>query len=145
MRLVIRNEGNDTAENVQVDVIKIFDDGESRKNFLPMPLLWTHLGREERNILQKQTVYLDIVNWNTEGNSLSSLTFIPELATRYGGGIDDFRKLKSGKSRLELTFYKRGGKSFSKKIEIEFDGHLLYDFRIEGQKWYWGSKKKMIT
>lgn len=63
-RFLIKNEGNATAKDVEVYIEEIANDGVKRDNFLPVPLRWTHYqtkggGQVVRNILPKQSVYLD--------------------------------------------------------------------------------------
>jgi len=68
-RLVIENKGKHTARIVEAYIENISDNGEIRKNFIPMPLMWTH-GQlfhdgwaTSRDIYPNQTVYLDILNY----------------------------------------------------------------------------------
>jgi len=133
-RLAIINNGRETAENVQVDVIKMYDNGVPRENFLPMPLPWTHLNKENRDISPNQTVYLDVFYHKT--NTPDDV----HIATRFGGGIDNFRKLKIGKTRLVLTFYEQSGKSFNKEIEVSWTSGMFLDARLQGKKWVLGTK-----
>src|SRR5437899_3223088 len=50
-RLAVENIGSETAKDVQVDVTKLTHNGTPRENFLSMPLRWTHLDCESRDIL----------------------------------------------------------------------------------------------
>lgn len=133
-RLAIVNNGRETAKNVQVDLVKMYDESVPRENFLPMPLPWTHTDKESRDILPKQTVYLDVFYHKT--NSPDDV----HIATRFGGGIDNFRKLKIGRSKLILTFYEQSGRSFSKEVEVSWPGGLFLDARLQGKKWVLGTK-----
>jgi len=142
-RLTVVNSGYKTAKNVQVDVVKIYDENVLRENFLPMPLPWTHRDthpdKESRDILPKQTVYLDVFYHKI--NSPDDV----HIATRFGGGIDNFRKLKKGKSKLILTFFEQSGKSFNKEIEISWLSDLFLDARLEGKKWVLTKNGKFIN
>lgn len=148
-RITVLNDGNDTAKNVQVNVTRIVDDGKPRINFLPMPLGWTHFGGEVRDILPKQTVFLDVFEHhykNKAPNGKDNPLFgSVNLATRFGGGIDDFRQIResSGISSLELTFYEQGGKTFKKNIEVYFNEQLFFEARIKGQEWPFGLRKNL--
>ncbi len=119
-RIAIENLGTETAKDVQVDVTKIIDNGAPRENFLSMPLTWTHLGCESRDILPKQTVYLDLFQHHIPNQFETTVN----LVTRFGGGINDFRELQQGKTKLELRFYYRGGK-VSKEIEVNWKDFIL--------------------
>jgi len=122
------NTGKDTAKKVQVDVTNIFEDGKTRNNFLPMPLRWTHIDREIRDILPGQTVYLDVFDHHTSKHSVN-------LATRFGGGVKDFRELNKGQTKLELTFYEQSGRSFITNVEISWGGTLFLDARVQNKPW----------
>lgn len=128
-RLAIVNKGRETAKNVQVDVIRICDEKGFRENFLPMPLPWTHTDKESRDIQPKQTVYLDVF-YHKQNNQDDV-----HLATRFGGGIPDFRLLQKGKSKIILAFYEESGKTFNKEIEISWSSGLFLDAKLKGKKW----------
>ena len=138
-RLAIVNNGRETAKNVQVDVVKIYDEGVLRENFLPMPLPWTHTDKESRDISPKQTVYLDVFYHKINDPNDA------HIATRFGGGVDNFRKFKLGKSKLTLTFYEQSGKSFNKEIEISWTSALFFDARLQGKKWVLTKNGKFIS
>lgn len=130
-RLAIKNSGKEVAKKVQVNVTAIYDDGKKRENFLAIPLRWTHLNCESRDILPSQTVYLDVVE-----HIISKDGDEAKLITRRGGGVDDFEVLKKGESKVILTFYEKSGISFDKQIEISRNDGLLLDGRIKGKKWH---------
>lgn len=142
-RIAVINNGLEIAKNVQVDVVKIYDGNVLRENFLPMPLPWTHRDthpdKENRNILPKQTVYLDV--FYHKANDPNDV----HIATRFGGDIDNFRKLKNGKSKLVLTFFEQSGGSFNKEIEISWPSSLFLDARLEGKKWVLTKNGKFIN
>lgn len=130
-RLAIKNIGTETAQDVQVDITKLIQNDSPRENFLTMPLRWTHVDSETRNILPKQTVYLDLIEHHTTKSSPTV-----NIASRFGSGVDDFRELDEGKTKLELTFYYQNGDfTFTKETEINWKGIFL-DCRIKGQKWH---------
>lgn len=138
-RLAIVNNGRETAKNVQVDVVKIYDEGVLRENFLPMPLPWTHTDKESRDISPKQTVYLDVFYHKINDPNDA------HIATRFGGGVDNFRKFKLGKTKLILTFYEQSGKSFNKEIEVSWTSALFLDARMQGKKWLLTKNGKFIS
>jgi len=138
-RLAIVNNGKETAKNVQVDVVKIYDNGNPRENFLPMPLPWTHTNKESRDVSPKQTVYLDVFYHKISDPNDA------HIATRFGGGVDSFRKFKFGKTRLILTFYEQSGKSFSKEVEVSWSNGLFLDARMQGKKWVLTKNGKFIS
>jgi len=121
-RIVLKNRGNETARNVQADVIKIYDNEKKRSGFLPVPLKWTHLDNESRDILPGQTVYLDLFD--------EIHTFMPRnleirLCTRFGLDIRKFTFLEDGKADLKIAIFQKNGSVMNiairaeKEIEIE--------------------------
>lgn len=143
-RIAVLNEGNDIAKNVQVDVTEIAENGKPRDNFLPMPLGWTHFGGEVRDILPKQTVFLDVFEHHIRrGDRFGTVN----LATRFGGGIDDFRQVRINPeiSTLELTFYEQSGKTFKRYIELYFGSELFFEARIKGHKWPFGLRGNEVA
>jgi len=130
-RLSIRNKGRETAKSVQIDVTKIIDEGKKRKNFIPVPLRWTHYNCESRDILPKQTVNIDVLEHISKiGNEKV------KLITNHGGGVDDFEVIKNGYSKITITVYLENGTSFTKMIEVSWHGGAFLDTRLEGEKWH---------
>jgi hypothetical protein len=121
-RIILQNKGHDTAENVQADVIEISDDGKKRGDFLPIPLKWTHLDTESRNILVNQTVHLDIFDeiHNSQGSPAYSNLEI-RLGTRFGLNIRKFTFLESGKAKLKIVVFQKSGSNIEIDIEAEKD------------------------
>jgi hypothetical protein len=132
-RIAIRNSGKEVARNVQVDVTSISDNGIKRKNFLSIPLRWTHLNCENRDILPNQIAYIDVIEHKTKPNSKNEVV---KIISRCGGGVDDFEILQPGKSRIILTFYEKSGISFSKEIHTSWTGENLLDGKIKGKTWH---------
>lgn len=66
VRVSVRNTGKRAAASVTAMVTQIVDKRSSkwtkRKDFIHMPLRWTHLNFEPRTIAANQEVYLDIGN-----------------------------------------------------------------------------------
>lgn len=141
-RIIISNIGSVTAEDVQVDVIKIKDDGKIRDNFLPLPLRWTHLDKENRNILINQSVYLDIFEHIDKGLSSNAQHYV-KLGSRYAQEIKDFCFLEPGKSEVTLRLFQKNGKFKEIKLFTDWDGNYVFAARLKGEKWKLeGIKKK---
>lgn len=127
-RLLIINEGNHKAQDVEVTVEKLFEDGNERKNFLPVPLGWTHADAYLkspviRDIHPKQQVYLDLCEFvypQREGQRLSDAVL--RLRAEAGQEIPDFTRLKRGKTRLFLRAFQADGKPLVVVVNIEWDG-----------------------
>ncbi len=47
-KLAFKHEGNEKAKSIQVDVVEVYNEGTKRKDFLPVPLRWTHVNTESR-------------------------------------------------------------------------------------------------
>jgi hypothetical protein len=121
-RLLIKNEGNYRAKDVEVNVEQIYDGDEKRKNFLPAPLGWTHShavngGQVARDIHPNQSVYLDICNYinRKEGDVL-------RLSLKAGQEIEDFCTLKLGSTKLELKAYQDSGQTVEIILIIDWNG-----------------------
>ncbi len=127
--MVIKNEGNVLAKNVQVDVIEIEDSGKRRENFLPIPLRWTHLDNESRDILPKQTVYLDLFEQLTPG-SISNIQFFIKFGSRFGSGVKDFSFLNPGKTKVTLRLYNSDGKNTEFNISATWDGQFIFEAKL---------------
>lgn len=127
-RLSLKNTGNDIAYNVQANTISIFDKGEERRNFLPIPLRWTHLNQlqMDRNILPGQTVYLDIFedvsnDLNEEDSLIPSHTI--RLASEFGTNIPDFTYLYPKTTLFEIAIFH----SRMKPIKLVFYPRISLD------------------
>ena len=105
-RIAIKNCGNEVAKNVQADVTKIYDKGQERKNFLTVPLQWTHLNSESRDISIGQIVYLDFFDDipGTHG-SPASVNHSVRLRSQFGLDIPDFTYLKNETSSVEIALF----------------------------------------
>lgn len=128
-RLLISNEGNHKAQDVEVTVEKLFEDNNERKNFLPVPLGWTHAGAYlkspvVRDIHLKQPVYLDLCEFiypQRDGQGVTDAVL--RLRAEAGQEIPDFNRLKKGKTRLMLKAYQADGKPLPVNVNIEWDGN----------------------
>ena len=129
-RLVIKNTGKDTARDVQVEVIEIKDEGDTRKNFLPMSVNWTHLNKVSRDILKDQTAYLDIFNQSDKG-SLKSMEHTIIFASPYAQDIKDFFFLKKGNSEIKLKLFQKNGNSQEIKLFTKWDEALLFEAKLK--------------
>jgi len=105
-RIVIKNYGNEVARNVQADVIKIYDKNKERENFLPIPLQWTHLNQESRDIFPGQTTYLDFFD-DIPGTHSSPASVIHSVRLRSQFGLDvaDFTYLKNETSEVQIAIF----------------------------------------
>lgn len=59
-RLIVRNRGNIRAKEVRV--LLTYEEGnrEELKNFIPIPLNWTHYNKSSRDISRGEPAYVDI-------------------------------------------------------------------------------------
>ena len=127
-RLAIKNVGKETAKKVQVDVTNIFENQQDRENFLAVPLRWTHLRCEDncvsRDILSQQTVYIDVLEHKPREDRV-------EIITPGSGGVDDYKVLTQGRSKLKLTFYEESGISFTKFWTVDLKEQSGLELRME--------------
>lgn len=129
-RLLIINVGNHKAQDVEVTVDKLYEDGGvERKNFLPVPLGWTHAHAYVRTAVLRdihpgQWVYLDLCDFihsQREGQGFSEAVL--RLSAQAGQEIPDFNRLKPGKTKLLLKAYQTDGKPLPIEIIVEWDGN----------------------
>lgn len=121
-RIIIKNVGNEAAQNVQADVVNIYDNGEERKNFLPIPLRWTHLDSESREILSGQIVYLDFFD-DIPTNLLPTIEthHTIRICSRFGLDIPDFTHLKNETSCVEVAIFHKRRKPLKLSINTRID------------------------
>lgn len=106
VRLFFINEGNSTARDVEVYVTKIYDKGVLRKNFLPVPLPWTHDGKTIRNFHPKQFGYLDFC-WAINAFNIGDY---PKLILIAGNNVHNYEDIYTDQTNFELTIFQKSGK-----------------------------------
>lgn len=124
-RVVVKNEGKNKAVAVEVFIEKIIFDGEERKDFIPMPLNWTHgqlskSGPIVRDIYPNQTVYLDIFNHIYDTGFVNENLVI--FAVAVGHGNDNLSQMNVGESELHVTLYQESGQVDTLKLKCNYDG-----------------------
>lgn len=109
-RLMIKNKGETTAFDVEPYLEKI----EGRKNFIPLPLRWTHLkGEIRRNIHPDQEVYLDLFSFSKKDEA------VPHILTSIRKrNSEDLDNLNDGENILEIKMYQKNGKTIDEKIKV---------------------------
>jgi hypothetical protein len=101
-RLIIANQGN-KAVAVEAYIEKI----EGRKDFIAMPLAWTHRPADiARDIYYHQTVRLDIFKFfSNPTNTYDSIL----LQVTVGAGVKNLSEINPGKSEFLLRIYQENG------------------------------------
>lgn len=115
-RLVILNDSDYLAKNVEINTEQVFDYDNTIRDFIPAPLRWTHGSDYPRDIFPHQTVYLDICEVKQEQNKFITLT-LPHLA-----GLDEMLIIKKGRTKLVLKYYQENGQTGIIKLEIKWNG-----------------------
>lgn len=127
-RLLIKNEGKSSANNVEIDTSKLFEGGKIRHNFLPAPLRWTHgelfLNRVARNIGSSQSVYLDIAtfcppNYQTDVKYMTPCSLW--LATLAGAEIQSFSNINLANTELELKIFAENLAPSTIALNVDYD------------------------
>lgn len=115
-RLLVKNNGGDVAHEVEIQITKIVDpDGLERRDFLPVPLSWTHDGRSRRQLLIKQSAYIDFC---IEDNTQNS----PRFVLAAGQGVYNYEVICEGDTELQLTVSERNGtKKYLVRIRYQAD------------------------
>ena len=113
-RIAIKNKGEVTARDVEVSLESI----EKRKNFIPIPLNWTHINSIKRNISPGQTVYFDV--FCTKENDNDN----PIITSPIGFHGKKMSQLSLGHNKLIIKLYQDNGKTrtIDLKINIGKDG-----------------------
>jgi hypothetical protein len=125
-RLIIRNQSNVRAVNVEAYVESIVDNGIKRDNYLPVPLYWTHSQLYKspilRDIFGNQTVYLDIFNYKaiSDGDIYKLTSPI--------GHVRDYCDLKLGETELHIRLYQESGQVVREKVTISWEKGKLPKF-----------------
>lgn len=115
-RLVFKNTGGSTAEEVEVYVSQIFDFNKPRENFIAVPLSWTHDGRSRRNFHSHQYGYLDFCLYANAGKKGG----FPHLVLTAGAGIPTYEEIYQFTNKVELTVFQKNGliKKYLVKIDL---------------------------
>lgn len=110
-RILIKNCGNDIAENVEAEIMEIFEDEEKRKNFLPSPLRWTHRQdtndkftkyNPNRNITPGQIAFLDLFDEIHKDGIRIRIASILLL-----DNIEDFSRIRNGKTIVRVAVFQK--------------------------------------
>lgn len=120
-RLIILNDSNYLAKNVEVDIKEIIDDGGvSRINFVQSPLNWTHLSQKPRDIYPHQDAWLDLFDVTlTQGKYM-------RLSAPNISGLPDLPYLKQGKTKLVLNYYQENGQNGTIELQVEWNGNETF-------------------
>ena len=105
-RILIKNVGNETAKNVESEIIEVYDGAIKRENFLPCPLRWANRQNLESyrslmNILPGQTAFVDLLDeFYRDG----------KLNMRFGtvislDDIKDFSYLSNDRSMIKVGIF----------------------------------------
>lgn len=119
-RLVIKNDSNHIAKNVEFDIEEVIFNGTKRVNFLPAPLNWTH-GNSLRDIFPHQIAYLDIIIVNNLENVPIALC-APVLY-----GLSEMVKIEAGTTLLKLKYYTENGKTGTIDLKVTWNGSSATD------------------
>lgn len=127
-RLLIKNKGKSSANNVEIDTSKLFEGEKIRDNFLPAPLRWTHgelfLNRVARNIGSSQSVYLDIAtfcpsNYQTDVPYMTPCSLW--LSTLAGAEIQSFSNINLANTKLELKIFAENLAPSTIVLNVDYD------------------------
>jgi hypothetical protein len=124
-RIAIKNIGEHKAVAAEAYLEKVFLDDAERKNFIPMPLVWTHgqlnkSGPAIRDIYPNQTVYLDIYYQIYDDGYVNNNIVDFSLATAFDNKNLSF--LGIGRSKILISIYQESGQVVPINIECIYDG-----------------------
>lgn len=117
-RISIINNGNYPARDVEAYIDNIYEDNKERKNFLPVPLRWTHARAYTRagvyrDIHPNQSVLLDFCELVKDRNLL-------HLSLAAGGEVPEYSILHGGNTKMVLKMYQENGKTIIIKLKIDW-------------------------
>lgn len=118
-RLLFRNVGSTTAYEVEVYVSKIFDAGQERPGFLPVPLIWTHTAdaTTKRDFHPKQYgYYLDLCRIDDINNP----SIEPKLPLIFGAGVATYQDIYHGKTTLQIVISQKAGDLINYDVNLEW-------------------------
>jgi hypothetical protein len=139
--MVIKNSGNEIAKRVQADVVEIYYKNKLKINYVPVPLRWTHINVENREILPNQTVYLDVLEEHYVGKINSKIQTLITLGSSFGQEVKDFSIIDEGTNKLKIRLFEENGNNIDLILLIKYQDSLI-DVRLEGKKWYWAELNK---
>lgn len=122
-RLVIKNEGKFIAKSIEASLEKIVFDEQERKDFFPVPLIWTHSQPNKataRDIYPNQTVYLDVLFYFSESRSGDALA---QFAIGAGKDVENLSYVCVGKSNILIKLYQESGQVDEVSLQIDWDGN----------------------
>lgn len=121
-RLAIKNEGDYVAEDLEIELVEIIENGKNRENLVPSPMRWTHIKEDisVRDIFPHQTTFLDILEVREISPNDHSIGLI-ELTALHIGYLKEMVKINSGKTVIRLRFYQKNGQTGSISFVINFE------------------------
>lgn len=123
-RIPIRNSGikafTYTAQDVEVNVEEIYDNGEKRSDFVPSPLRFTHQNTS-RNIAVNQTVLLDLFEWISSTQRKNANSSI-KIAAPNINGLPDMPYIETGTTILHLHLFQQSGQDIKRRVKIVWNG-----------------------
>ncbi|MGB8991979.1 MAG: hypothetical protein WCD80_07995 [Desulfobaccales bacterium] len=130
-RLIITNDSEERAVNVEAYIESIVYNDKPIKDYLPIPLRWTHghvyNSEIRRDIFGKQTVYLDIFHYQEErGENIPVIEGLNK-EDLYWFKLQspittlEYCNLKSGKTKLHIKLYQESGQVREKDVEITWE------------------------
>lgn len=114
-RLILRNQGSATSEDVEAYVNQVVDgNGIPRPGFLPVPLSWTHSGWPPiRSFHPNQVGYLDLCR-------IDNPTATPILVLAAGIGVPVYQDIYAGNTKIELVVYQKSGQALSYELNLKW-------------------------
>lgn len=129
-RLIIKNESNVRAVNVEAYVESVINNGNKINNYLPIPLRWTHsdLNKSKSMVLRdvsgNQSVFLDIYYYGPYPHPNESIKLVI-FSTLYEIKYCD---IKPGITDLYINLYQESGQVVPAKVTISWEEGKLPEF-----------------
>ncbi len=115
-RLLIENDSNYTAKNVEIDIEEVIDNGKEREYFLSAPHRWTHRENSLRDIFPHQIASLDIITIKEVPAQFIS------LGAPFLWNIPNMTEIKPGTTILKFKYYTENGQTGSMKVQVKWEG-----------------------
>jgi hypothetical protein len=130
VRLLFINNGEATAEDVEVYISKIKENDGERGGFLPVPLSWTHWGGTRRNFHPLQFGYIDFCKVKNK----SDTAIKPKLVLAAGAGVDTYETIFYQNTTFELIVFQKSGQVMCFELSLEWIKTDSHDFRVKSIK-----------
>lgn len=120
LRLAVKNKNNfftAPARNLRASITYI-KNGEIS---LPMPLTWTHIEKDSRDISKGEVAYLDVIKYNPSDSSFY------RFHSKMDGliGLPEYFLSRNEKTEIRISFFEENSELKTVRLELNPKSHRL--------------------